>query len=190
MNAAALQDDILRFWFGPPPHAARPEWFRKDPAFDEAIRARFGAAIEAALGGAYRDWAATPQGALARVILLDQFTRNAFRDAPRAFAGDGDALATAEAAVAAGFDRALDRFERTFLYLPFEHAEDAAAQERSLALFGALAAETGEPGNLEWAEKHAAIIRRFGRYPHRNAVLGRASTPEEAAFLETPGSRF
>ncbi len=190
MHATVSQDEVLAFWFGPPPHAARDVWFRKDPAFDAGIGARFGATIEAALAGAYGEWTGTPRGALARVIVLDQFTRNAFRDTPRAFAGDAQALATAQAVVDAGLDRLLDRFERWFLYMPFEHSEDPAVQDRSLALFRRLAAETGEPGNLEWAEKHAAIIRRFGRFPHRNAILGRASTREELAFLREPGSSF
>jgi uncharacterized protein (DUF924 family) len=182
--------DILEFWFGPAPHAARTEWFCKDPAFDATIRTRFGDAIEGALLGAYRDWRREARGALARVVLLDQFTRNAFRDAPRAFAGDSEALATAIAAVDAGLDRDLDRHERGFMYLPFEHAENSAMQERSIALFTRLRDETGDASPLAWAEKHAAIIRRFGRYPHRNAILGRASTPDEIAFLQEPGSRF
>ena len=142
-------------------------------------------------------WAArsgngTPKrrAALARILLLDQFTRNAFRDTPRAFAGDAEALSTAIETVDAGLDRTLDRYERSFLYLPFEHAEDLAMQERSLTLFGQLARDTGDRAPLEWAEKHAVIVRRFGRYPHRNAMLGRASTPEELAFLEQPGSSF
>jgi uncharacterized protein (DUF924 family) len=181
---------ILDFWFGPPPHAARDVWFRKNPAFDAEIRDRFGVAVAAALAGGHEGWTATPRGALARVLLLDQFTRNIHRDTPLAFAGDPVALATANAVVAAGADRDLDRFERWFLYLPFEHSEDAAVQERSLELFGALAAETGDAGALEWARKHAAVIRRFGRYPHRNAILGRASTADEIAFLATPGSGF
>jgi uncharacterized protein (DUF924 family) len=96
----------------------------------------------------------------------------------------------ASSAVDAGFDRALDHFERWFLYMPFEHAEDVGAQERSLALFGALAAESGDPGQVQWAEKHAVIVRRFGRFPHRNSILGRTSTAEEVAFLQEPGSRF
>ena len=181
---------VLEFWFGPSPHAVRDLWFRKDASFDAEIRSRFGGTIEAALDGAFREWTEAPHGTLARVLLLDQFTRNVFRDTPRAFAGDAEALAMAIAAVNAGGDRALDRHERWFLYMPFEHAEDRAAQERSLALFGALAAETGDRGLLGWAEKHAAIVRRFGRYPHRNAILGRASTAEEIAFLKEPGSRF
>ena len=187
---APLARDILDFWFGPPPPAARGEWFRKDAAFDAAIRARFGVAIESAVGGAFREWQSDAGGALARVLLLDQFTRNAFRDTPRAFAGDGEALATAIAIVDAGFDRTFNRYQRSFAYLPFEHAEDLAMQERSVALFGELARDTGDRAPLDWAEKHAVIVRRFGRYPHRNAILGRESTPEEIAFLEQPGSHF
>jgi len=185
-----LAREILDFWFGPLPHAARAEWFRKDPAFDAAIAARFGADVEAALLGAFRDWHSDARPALARVLLLDQFTRNVFRDTPRAFAGDDEALAAASAVVDAGLDRTLDAFERWFLYLPFEHAESAAMQQRSLELFTRLADDTGDRSPLEWAEKHAVIVRRFGRYPHRNAILGRVSTPEEIAFLQEPGSRF
>jgi uncharacterized protein (DUF924 family) len=187
---APLARTIVDFWFGPLPHSPRGEWFRKDAAFDATIRTRFGVAIESAMGGGFREWQSEAGGALARILLLDQFTRNAFRDTPRAFAGDAEALSTAIETVEAGLDRTLDRYERSFLYLPFEHAEDLAMQERSLALFGELARDTGERASLEWAEKHAVIVRRFGRYPHRNAVLGRASTPEEIAFLEQPGSRF
>ena len=190
MDDRPLSQEILAFWFGPAPHAARDVWFRKDAAFDATIRARFRDTTEAALGGAYRDWTATPRGTLARVLLLDQFTRNMFRDTPRAFAGDPDALAMAAAAVDAGHDRALDPHERWFLYLPFEHAEDLAAQERSIALCTRLRDEAGLAAPLEWAEKHAVIVRRFGRYPHRNAILGRVSTPDEIAFLAQPGSRF
>ena len=190
MRTYPLAEEILAFWFGPAPHATRGVWFRKDAAFDTEIADRFGAALEAALDGAFAEWTGTPHGTLARVLLLDQFARNMFRDTPRAYAGDAKALAMATAAVDAGHDRALDRFERWFLYMPFEHAENPAAQERSLALFGALAAESGDRGALEWAEKHAAIVRRFGRYPHRNAILDRASTPEEIVFLQEPGSRF
>jgi uncharacterized protein (DUF924 family) len=190
MPIAPLARDILVFWFGPPPLGRREVWFGKDPAFDATIRERFGEPIAAARAGAYGAWCDEPRGALARVILLDQFTRNAFRDTPDAFSGDARALATADDAITRGFDRSLEPIERQFLYLPFEHSEDLAMQERSLALFGALAQETGDRSPLDWAERHAAIVRRFGRYPHRNAALGRASTPEEIAFLETPGSGF
>ena len=185
-----LARDILDFWFGPPPHAVRAEWFRKDPEFDAAIRARFGVALDAAVEGAPRDDRDDAYGALARVVLLDQFTRNAWRDTPRAFAGDAEALATAVRVVDAGLDAGFDRYERWFLYMPFEHAEDPAMRRRSIALFTRLANDTGEAAPLEWAEKHAAIIDRFGRYPHRNAILDRTSTPEESAFLQQPGSRF
>jgi uncharacterized protein (DUF924 family) len=190
MNTKFTPDNVLEFWFGGEPHATREVWFRKDPAFDAAIRERFGEAVTAALAGEFSDWRGTPRGTLARVILLDQFTRNIHRDTPLAFAGDAAALADASAAVDRGFDRELDYFERWFLYLPFEHSEDWAMQERSLELYTQLEAETGRSGPLEWAEKHAAVIRRFGRYPHRNAILGRVSTPEEIAFLAEPGSSF
>jgi uncharacterized protein (DUF924 family) len=188
--SASMQDAILDFWFGPPPHAYRDAWFRKDPAFDATIRERFAAAIEAALAGGYREWTSTAHGALARVLLLDQLTRNAFRDTPRAFAGDAGALATAERAIAADLDGALDPHERTFLYMPFQHAESPDVQRRSIELFTALARQTGLDGPLEWARRHATVIERFGRFPHRNAILGRESSPEEVAFLAQPGSRF
>lgn len=190
----ALATAIFDFWFGAPGTAergaSRDAWFRKDPVFDDEIRRRFGDAVGVALAGGYGQWCATAHGTLARVLLLDQFTRNIFRDTPRAFAGDARALATAENAVTRGLDRELDRHGRAFLYLPFEHAEDVAAQHRSLALFGALAAETGDDATLQWARKHADVIFRFGRYPHRNEILGRTSTPEELAFLSEPGARF
>jgi len=190
MDDATLAAGVHGFWFGVPPLATRDVWFRKDAAFDASIKARFGTAMAAALAGAFGEWTATPRGALARILLLDQFTRNAFRDTPAAFAGDARALATAEDALARGHDRALEPLERWFMYLPFEHAEDRAAQARSLALFGALADETGLASPLDWAHRHAAVVERFGRYPHRNAILGRESTPEEIAFLATPGSGF
>jgi uncharacterized protein (DUF924 family) len=186
----ATASDVLIFWFGVLPHESRAVWFRKDPDFDAAIRERFGDAVAAALGGAFSDWSASARGALARVILLDQFTRNIFRDTPRAFAGDTLALAIASAVVDAGGDRALDRYERQFLYMPFEHSESTVAQDRSVELFAALARETGDDSLMPWARRHAEIVHRFGRFPHRNAILGRASTPEETAFLEEPGSRF
>jgi uncharacterized protein (DUF924 family) len=181
---------VHEFWFGPPPYARREAWFRKDDGFDAQIRARFAEAIAAARAGAYGDWCATPRGALARILLLDQFTRNAWRGTPDAFSGDARALATAEDAIARGHDRALAPVERQFMYLPFEHAEDRSMQQRSLALFGALSEEPGFEDLVDWARRHADIVRRFGRYPHRNAILGRASTPEEIGFLKTPGAGF
>jgi uncharacterized protein (DUF924 family) len=178
-------NDILAFWFGPT-DADRPEWFRADPAFDRTIRDRFGALIEDALAGRLGGWADTPPGALARLLVLDQFPRNAFRGTPRAFAGDAQALAGARAMVAAGDDLALSPRQRVFVYLPFEHAESLVAQREAVGLFERL----GVDGYTEWARKHLAVIERFGRFPHRNDILGRASTAEEIEFLAQPGSRF
>ena len=185
-----LVREILTFWFGEPPLVERNVWFRKDPTFDATIRARFGEAIAAARADAFGEWCHDPHGALARVILLDQFTRNVYRGTAEAFSGDERALATADDAIAKGFDRALAPMERWFLYMPLVHSEDRAMQERSVTLFDALAAETGLVSPLEWAKRHADVIRRFGRFPHRNAIRDRASTPEEIAFLATPGSTF
>ncbi len=189
----AMQQAILDFWFGPPESAVYgttlEAWFRKDASFDAEIRLRFGAVLETALRGGLDDWTAT-RAVLARVLVLDQFTRNCYRDSARAFAGDPQALAAATAAVDQGQDRELNPVERWFLYMPFEHSESAAAQTRSLALFTQLRDETGLADPLAWAEKHAVVIRRFGRYPHRNALLGRESTAEEIAFLRTQGSSF
>jgi uncharacterized protein (DUF924 family) len=188
-----MKEDILDFWFGVPGTPGygdeRPEWFRKDPSFDEAIRLRFKGAIETALSGGFAEWT-DDAGTLARVLLLDQFTRNVYRESPRAFAGDELALRLAREAVQRGADRSLIPVERWFLYMPFEHAEDLPAQESGVELFARLGQETGLVGQLQWAKRHAEIIRRFGRFPHRNAILGRASTPEELAFLSTPGSNF
>lgn len=187
--------EVLDFWFGRPGQAhhlqPRPEWFRKDPAFDALIAQRFGALIDAALRGELGAWAASPHSALARIVVLDQFTRNARRDSAGMFAGDALALAAARAMVDAGQDRSLPGVMRQFVYLPFEHAETLAAQQRALQLFEGL--ERDEPalaGLLQWARKHHDIVARFGRFPHRNALLGRASTAEEIEFLRQPGSSF
>jgi uncharacterized protein (DUF924 family) len=188
-----MQDEVLDFWFAPRGSAehgkTRELWFRKDTAVDQAIRARFGVAVETALTGGFAEWT-TPRGELARVLLLDQFPRNIYRETPRAFAGDSMALCISKAAIAAGDDRLLIPVERWFLYMPFEHAEDPAAQQTSLDLFARLRDETGLSEPVVWAERHAAVIRRFGRYPHRNAILGRESTAEEIEFLATAGSSF
>jgi uncharacterized protein (DUF924 family) len=198
MTTPARAEDVLDFWFGAPSDPGytqpRPAWFRKNETFDALIVTRFGALIEQALAGGIDDWAAAPLeplSALARVIVLDQFTRNAFRGSARAFAGDAMALQTARALVAAGLDRGLNGVQRQFVYLPFEHAEDLAHQRTSVQLFEQLGRdEPALAGLLEWAQRHHDIVARFGRFPHRNAVLGRASTDEEAAFLLTPGSSF
>jgi uncharacterized protein (DUF924 family) len=193
MNADAQA--VIDFWFGAPGSpergTTREVWFRKDPAFDASIAQHFGALVERALAGELRDWDAEPPSALARILLLDQFTRNIFRDTARAFAGDALALRAAQALVASGQDRALPPEQRSFIYLPFEHAEDPAAQDEAVRLFARLEAEAPAlTGLVDWAQRHRAIVARFGRFPHRNALLGRASTPEELAFLQEPGSRF
>ena len=192
MNSTTLPDAVLDFWFGAPQSpgygAERDEWFRKDPAFDSELRARFGPAVDGAIAGAFDDWR-DPRATLARVVLLDQFTRNAYRGTPRSFAGDPLALALARTAVARDIDQQLLPVERWFLYMPFEHAESMAAQDASVELFTRLARETGVD-SLQWATRHADVIRRFGRFPHRNEILGRASSPEETQFLASPGSRF
>ena len=189
----ALQQEILDFWFGVPGSAehgkARDVWFRKDDEFDAAIRRRFGATVDRAIAGEFTDWDAE-RGALARVLLLDQFTRNIYRGTPRAFAGDALARQIAEKAVSRGDDARLIPVERWFLYMPFVHAESAGSQARSLELFTRLRDETGLADPLDWAHRHAEVIRRFGRYPHRNAILGRQSTPEELEFIARPGSGF
>jgi uncharacterized protein (DUF924 family) len=191
----ASPEAVLEFWFGPPDDPGhqlpRPAWFRKDPAFDLQVRERFGATIEAALAGRLKTWATEPLPALAQVIVLDQFTRNAFRDTARAFAGDERALAAARAMVDSGEDRGLSGVQRQFVYMPFEHAEDLAAQEQALQLFSRLGEDEPALADLlRWARAHHDIVARFGRFPHRNALLGRVSTPEEEAFLKTPGSSF
>ena len=183
---------VLEFWFGAPDaDAPRDVWFRKDPAFDALIGERFGAVIEAALAGRLDHWEAKgPDAALALIVVLDQFTRNVFRDTPRMFAGDAKALAVATRLVESGADRELTPLQRWFVYLPFEHAESLAEQDRSVALFDALRAFPASAGAYDWAVSHRDVVRRFGRFPHRNEILGRPSTPDEIAFLATPGSRF
>jgi uncharacterized protein (DUF924 family) len=186
---------VLDFWFGEPGSAVegtdRPEWFRKDAAFDAGIRARFGPLIEQALRGELESWSGSARGALAQIVLLDQFTRNTFRDSPRAFAGDARALDAARAMVGKRQDEALTPRQRSFVYLPFEHAEGIEMQEESVRLFTRLAEAAPETaGSLDYAHQHHAIVQRFGRFPHRNAILGRRSTAEELAFLEQPGSGF
>lgn len=193
--SAVKPQAVLDFWFGrpgDPRHGqSRPEWFVKDPAFDEAIRAQFLPAVEEAIAGRLADWAATSRGALALLLLLDQFPRNLFRGEARAFAGDPLARQIAATLVDEGQDRTLTPLERVFVYLPFEHSESAADQERSVALFQALADENAGFGDyLDYAVRHQVVIARFGRFPHRNAALGRPSTPEELAYLAQPGSGF
>ena len=171
--------EIISFW-----RAAGPDrWFDKDAEFDEEIRQRFLDSYEAAAAGKLSDWEHGAQGALALLILLDQFPRNLFRGDARAFATDPLARAVSAGAIVRGFDSQVPAEMRGFFYLPFQHSEDLADQERGIAFYKAV----GDSENLKWAELHADIIRRFGRFPHRNAVLGRTTTPEEQAFLDGGG---
>ena len=171
--------EVIAFW-----REAGPErWFEKNEVFDEAVRARFLALHERAAAGELKDWENSAEGRLALLLLFDQFPRNMFRGTARAFATDELARAIAAGALLKGFDAQVPSDLRTFLYLPFEHSEDMADQERGLALYTA----TGDQDDLKWAQIHADIIRRFGRFPHRNAALGRSTTPEEQAFLNAGG---
>jgi uncharacterized protein (DUF924 family) len=175
--------DVLRFWF----EETRPEqWFKKDPDFDAGIRRRFLALHEVLVAYTSEALFADARTALAAVIVFDQMPRNLFRDTPRAFATDAQARWIAQGAIAKGFDTGMTKDERTFLYLPLEHAEDRRAQEHCVLLMATL----GDPDLDKWAQAHKDIIDRFGRFPHRNAVLGRPSTPEEIEFLKEPGSSF
>jgi uncharacterized protein (DUF924 family) len=176
---SARSEEILHEWFR---DAAR--WWASDPEFDRHLRSFCGTDVEAALRGERDDWARTPRGALALVILLDQIARNIHRGTPRMYAGDAKALVTCLAVIETGGDASLSEDERRFLYMPLMHSEDRALQERSLEKFRDL----GQ--SLDYAEQHAKIVFRFGRFPHRNAILGRESTPEEIEFLKKPDSSF
>jgi uncharacterized protein (DUF924 family) len=192
VSAAADAQDVLDFWFGTGAARgkARPEWYRKDHAFDDEIRRRFGVLLEAAARRELESWRAAPASLVALVVVLDQFSRNLFRGEPRAFAQDAYARECARQALARGDEAVLSPVERQFLYMPFEHSESLADQELSVERLASLEAFPETKGIVEWARRHEAIIRRFGRFPHRNAALGRASTPEEIEFLKQPGSGF
>lgn len=185
--------EVLAFWFG---DRARRLWFATDPAFDAEIRTRFGGLIDDAASGALDPWTATGDGALALVVALDQFPRNIHRGSPQAFEHDAQARRVAERASASGFDLAAPLDRRMFFYLPFEHSESLADQDRSVALFSRWVADhpaeqrAYADDQMTYVVRHHEIIRRFGRFPHRNAVLGRASTADEIAFLAQPSSSF
>jgi uncharacterized protein (DUF924 family) len=179
----AHPSDIIDYWR----HAGPGRWFAKDAAFDEAIRLKFEPTHHAAARGEYDAWAKTPEGTLALVILLDQFPRNLYRGSAHAFATDAKARRIATDAVERGFDRAGPADLRSFFYLPFEHSEDIADQDRGVVLCEALEAETGDGGFAKWARIHRDVIARFGLFPHRNAALGRDATPAEQAFLDEGG---
>ena len=176
-------EQVLSFWFerhGP------DQWWAKDPAFDEAIRSEFGALHASAVLGELHEWREAPEGRLAEIIVLDQFSRNLYREDPRAFACDGMALALAQEALRARADRAVPLERRKFFYMPYEHSESHLIHEIAVRLFESI----DDPRSLDYELQHKAIIDRFGRYPHRNKALSRPSTPEEIAFLKTPNSSF
>jgi uncharacterized protein (DUF924 family) len=193
---------ILTFWFGALDSLGRADaahsrrWFVKDEAFDRELAQRFGATHTDVAAGRHEAWLAEPRGRVAYVIVLDQLSRNMFRGTARAFETDAQALQAAARGIEIGADRDLALDERWFLYMPFMHSEDLVMQDRAVALFSALAVDA-PPALREqltsaanYARQHREIVARFGRFPHRNAVLGRPSTPEEAAFLQQPGSSF
>ncbi len=186
--------DVLAFWFGregePGYGEFRDQWFRKDGAFDREVTDRFGDLYRRAAAGELDAWREDAEGCLALVIVLDQFPRNMFRGDAGTHATDVEALDAAKYAIEHALDRELPAFQRMFLYMPFMHAENVEDQRRSVELFEGLAAESGGPDVREYAVGHREIVERFGRSPHRNAVLGRETTPEEAEFLTQPGSSF
>ncbi|UGA56913.1 DUF924 family protein [Vibrio sp. VB16] len=183
MKTEQNSQSIIDFWF----KECTPEmWFKKDLEFDQIIQNRFMALHQQASQCNLFEWRKTAEGRLAEIIVLDQFPRNIFRDTPLAFATDALALALAQEAVIGGYDQQLDLAERTFLYMPYMHSESQCIHEEALRLFKAL----GQTGNLDFEIKHKVIIDRFGRYPHRNDILGRVSTEEERAFLKEPNSGF
>ena len=175
----AHPNDVIGFWR----HAGPSKWFKKLAAFDEAVRLKFEPVHHRAARGEYDAWAESPEGALALLILLDQFPRNLYRHSAHAFATDPKAKALAMTAIGKGFDTQVEPAMRNFFYLPFEHSEDLADQDYALALN----AEAGDPGTIKWAGIHRDIIARFGRFPHRNGALGRVTTPEEQEFLAEGG---
>jgi uncharacterized protein (DUF924 family) len=186
--------EILDFWFGREGGEGygefREAWFTKDPEFDREVRDRFEGAYEEAAAGRLEHWKDEAQSCLALIILLDQFTRNMFRGDPKTYATDDKAREAARHAVEHAYDRELSPYGRLFVYLPFEHSEDLEDQRFSVELFRGLVAEMGSEDLLGYAVRHLEIIERFGRFPHRNEILGRVTTPEEAEFLRGPNSSF
>lgn len=183
-GAMSTPEHVLEWWFSA---SSRPRWFVRCDAFDQTVREQFGELHARAAAGGLDDWAATPRGALALILLLDQVPRHMFRRSPEAFATDAKAREVARAAIDAGLDHDLTQEERLFLYLPLEHSEELADQERCVELMRHL---DQDPSWLDYAVRHRDVIARFGRFPHRNAVLGRDSTDEECEFLTQPGSSF
>jgi uncharacterized protein (DUF924 family) len=169
-------DKLVAFWFS---ERVRPLWFKSTPEFDAELREDYLPTYRAALRGELAHWAETPEGALALVVCLDQLPLNMFRGEVESFAGEAPSREIAQTAIERGFDQSLDDAQKAFLYMPFMHSEELADQDRVLALF----AQAGLTDNLHWAKHHRDIVARFGRFPHRNAILGRVSTPEELAYL-------
>ena len=176
-------ESVVHFWFT---ELTPKDHFAKDAALDEAIRTRFGATLAAAARCELFAWRTSPEGRLAEILVLDQFSRNVYRDTPQAFAQDALALALAQELVASGQDRSLPLAQRSFAYMPYMHSESGLVHAQAVVLFD----QPGMENTLRFELRHQAIIERFGRYPHRNAILGRPSTPEELAFLKEPGSGF
>ena len=194
---AATATQILDFWFDVPtaPNSEygqqRRIWFKKDPVFDRQIREQFAEIYQQARLGKYDHWLDTPKKALALTVLLDQFSRNMFRGTPQSFAADAQALRVAQSAIARQYDAALLPVERMFFYLPFEHSENLAHQNQAVAYFEALVQVAPElKSTLDYAYRHRSVIAEFGRFPHRNSILSRTSTPAELDFLAQPGSGF
>ncbi|MEB3830474.1 DUF924 family protein [Phormidium sp. CCY1219] len=187
-------EKILEFWFGKPEDPeygkSRKIWFTKDAEFDETVRSHFLADYEMAAQGLLEGWKDAPESCLALILLLDQFPRNLFRATPQAFATDPQALAAAQHAIERGYDKQMLPVKRWFFYLPFEHSENLEHQHQAIALFCQLSDDPESASAIDYAERHRAIIERFGRFPHRNAILRRKSTPEEREFLQQPGSGF
>ncbi len=187
-------EEVLEFWFGREDEDGYGEfqevWFTRDPEFDREVRDRFEDVYEEAAAGRLESWKDEARSCLALIIVLDQFPRNMFRGDPKTYATDEEARAAARHAVEHAYDRELPPFQRLFVYLPFEHSEELEDQQRSVELFRGLTAEMGSEDLLGYAVRHREIIQRFGRFPHRNEILGRATSPEEAEFLRGPGSSF
>lgn len=179
------RSDILEFWFS---EIKPAQWFEKNSDFDESIRARFEQDYKLAIQGIYDGWQNQPEGALALIILLDQFPRNMYRDTPQAFAGDAKALEVSKQAVAKEFDQTLSVQEKTFMYLPFEHSENIDDQKKSLELFETI--KQDDPVVYDYAKRHYDVIKKFGRFPHRNSILERSNTKLEEEYLSQPNSGF
>ena len=188
----SLAPQVLRFWFGEGAEYGKvhKRWFEKDPEFDALVTKRYQKLHQEMLEGAHREWLDEPRSCLARIIVLDQFPRHIYRGGAGAFSSDALALAAAKHLMHKGWDESLLPVERMFAYLPFQHSESLADQERAIALYEPLKAFPETASTDRYAIAHRDIIRRFGRFPHRNAALGRSSTPEEVAFLKQPGSSF